>query len=163
MIKKNKNRHNKLEAILFMKKIIISFLLIMFSYTLVGNILATTDALPKDALRMRVIANSNSSYDKKIKLKVKQGVEEELYDMLKNIKEVEKARTTVKNNTDIIDEKVRNILLKEHYPIGYKVKYGMNYFPKKEYKGVLYKEGYYESLVVTLGKGEDHLRESVIV
>ena len=30
----------------------------------------------------------------------------------------------------------------------------MNYFPSKEYKGVKYEEGYYESLVITLGKGE---------
>ena len=28
-----------------------------------------------------------------------------------------------------------------------------NYFPQKEFKGVTYEEGYYESLVVTLGSG----------
>ena len=33
------------------------------------------------------------------------------------------------------------------------IHYGLNYFPKKEYKGVIYEEGYYESLVVTLGNG----------
>ena len=31
--------------------------------------------------------------------------------------------------------------------------YGINYFPEKKYKGVIYEEGYYESLVITLGKG----------
>lgn len=30
----------------------------------------------------------------------------------------------------------------------------MNYFPEKEYKGVKYDEGYYESLVITLGEGK---------
>jgi stage II sporulation protein R len=34
------------------------------------------------------------------------------------------------------------------------VNYGLNYFPKKEYKGVIYNEGYYESLVIKIGKGE---------
>ena len=29
----------------------------------------------------------------------------------------------------------------------------MNYFPEKEYKGVVYEEGEYESLVITLGNG----------
>ena len=29
----------------------------------------------------------------------------------------------------------------------------MNYFPEKKYKGTVYKEGEYESLVVTLGDG----------
>ena len=35
----------------------------------------------------------------------------------------------------------------------YKINYGMNYFPEKEYKGVTYEEGEYESLVITLGNG----------
>ena len=29
----------------------------------------------------------------------------------------------------------------------------MNYFPKKSYRGILYPEGEYESLIITLGKG----------
>ena len=29
----------------------------------------------------------------------------------------------------------------------------MNYFPEKEYKGIYYEEGEYESLVITLGNG----------
>ena len=36
----------------------------------------------------------------------------------------------------------------------FQVHYGLNYFPEKKYKGVTYKEGYYESLVVTLGEGK---------
>ena len=35
----------------------------------------------------------------------------------------------------------------------YKINYGINYFPKKIYKGVIYPEGEYESLVITLGSG----------
>lgn len=31
-----------------------------------------------------------------------------------------------------------------------KINYGYNYFPKKKYKSVTYKEGMYESLVITL-------------
>ena len=35
----------------------------------------------------------------------------------------------------------------------YTINYGMNYFPEKEYKGIKYEEGEYESLVITLGDG----------
>ena len=35
----------------------------------------------------------------------------------------------------------------------YDINYGINHFPKKVYKGVIYPEGDYESLVVTLGNG----------
>ena len=34
------------------------------------------------------------------------------------------------------------------------INFGDNYFPEKEYKDVIYEEGKYESLVVTLGNGE---------
>ena len=36
----------------------------------------------------------------------------------------------------------------------YDIDYGMHYFPEKVYKGIKYEEGYYESLLITLGKGE---------
>ena len=36
----------------------------------------------------------------------------------------------------------------------YTINYGYNYFPEKEYNDKTYKEGKYESLLVTLGKGE---------
>lgn len=38
----------------------------------------------------------------------------------------------------------------------------MNYFPEKEYKNVIYKEGNYESLVVTLGDGLGKLLVCII-
>ena len=47
---------------------------------------------------------------------------------------------------------VKNILNK--YDTEYKINYGLNYFPEKNYKGVTYKEGNYESLVVKLGEGK---------
>ena len=36
----------------------------------------------------------------------------------------------------------------------YTVDFGYNYFPEKKYRGLKYKEGYYESLVITIGEGK---------
>ena len=41
-----------------------------------------------------------------------------------------------------------------NYNLPYQINYGKNYFPEKSYKGVKYESGMYDSLVVTLGKGE---------
>ena len=41
----------------------------------------------------------------------------------------------------------------ESFNVEYTINYGNNYFPEKEYKGVMYPEGNYESLVITLGSG----------
>ena len=43
---------------------------------------------------------------------------------------------------------------KENYNIGYNIDFGYHYFPNKEYKGIEYDEGYYESILVKIGKGE---------
>jgi len=55
---------------------------------------------------------------------------------------------------DLVKGNVSDVLKERNYNLGYDVKYGYNYFPVKEYKGVKYNEGYYESLLVTLGEGK---------
>ena len=77
-----------------------------------------------------------------------------MYDLLKDAKSSEEASEIIKNNLELVDNDVKKILEDNNYDLGYKINYGYNYFPEKEYKGVKYEEGYYESLLVTLGKGE---------
>lgn len=132
-----------------MKKIII----ILIGIILINNVKADY-VIPNDAIRIRVVANSNSEYDQNIKLKIKEMLEIKMFNLLKDIKGVETARTIINNNLKNIENEVKNMLENENYTLGYDISFGDNFFPKKEYKGVTYKEGYYESLVVTLGSGE---------
>lgn len=134
-----------------MKKMII--LLVVLS-VIANGVKADNYVIPDDAIRLRVIPNSNSEYDQSIKLKVKNLLEYKMYNMLKNTNGVKKAREIIKSNITDIDKDINELLIKENYDLSYTINYGKNYFPKKEYRGVTYNEGYYESLVVTLGKGE---------
>ena len=109
--------------------------------------------IPDEAIRIRVIANSNSDYDQKMKMKVKNDLEADMYNLLKNVKGVDKARKTINAHLDDIDKKIQDTINRNNYNISYNVNFGYNYFPPKEYKGIKYDEGYYESLVVTLGEG----------
>lgn len=110
--------------------------------------------IPEDALRIRVIANSNSEYDQEIKNEVKQVIQYKMYNLLKDTKGVDDARNIINNNLKSIDSEVNKVLKSKNYELGYNINYGLNYFPSKEYKGVIYEDGYYESLVITLGSGE---------
>lgn len=110
--------------------------------------------IPDEAIRIRVIANSNTKYDQKMKLKVSGSIQSKIYDLLKDTKNVEEARTIIKNNLNELDNNVKLTLLKNNYNIPYKLEFGQNYFPKKEFNGVIYEEGYYESVLVSLGKAE---------
>ena len=55
-----------------MKKTICLFILIILFYMVIGNVVANNNLIPEDAIRIRIIANSNSNYDQEIKNKVKQ-------------------------------------------------------------------------------------------
>ena len=103
--------------------------------------------IPEDSIRIRVIANSNSSSDQKLKLEVKNEVEKELYKLIENVKNIDEARIIIKNNLDKVDSVLKK------YNINYDISYGNNFFPKKIYKNIEYDEGKYESLVITIDKG----------
>lgn len=126
---------------------------ILIIYLVIGNVSAEEVKIPDEAIRFRVVANSDSEYDQNIKLKVKTEVEKELYNLLKDTKGIDEARNKINDNLDYIDNKINKLLLKEKYNLGYNLNFGYNYFPEKEFNGVTYSEGIYESLLVTLGEG----------
>lgn len=136
-----------------MKRTIFLFLGIIITYILIGNVMATNNLIPDDAIRIRVIANSNLEYDQKVKNKVKQRLEYDMYNILKNTTDLEEARNLIKDNLDNVEKNIDKTLQEEEYKLPFKINFGLNYFPKKEFKGITYDEGYYESVVVTLGEG----------
>ena len=110
--------------------------------------------IPEEAIRIRVIANSNSESDIKIKEELSKDFNNKVEKILNNVKSLEEARDIIKNNYDLLTNYVEKKLNEINYSGNFKIKYGMNYFPEKIFHDVKYKEGYYESLVVTLGEGK---------
>ena len=103
--------------------------------------------IPNNAIRFRVIANSDSLGDQAKKMKIKESVEEKVYELINGANNAYEVRNIIKNNMDTIESIVRD------YQVPYQINYGNNYFPTKFYKGITYPAGNYESLVITLGKG----------
>lgn len=136
-----------------MKKSIFLFFAIILTYIIIGNVFAENSLIPDEAIRIRVIANSNSEYDQSIKNKVKKNVEYNMYNFLKETTDINEARSIIINNIDHVEKDINDVLQKENYKLPFKINFGLNYFPQKEFKGITYNEGYYESLVVTLGEG----------
>lgn len=105
------------------------------------------DLIPEDAIRIRVIANSNSDVDQSLKQMVRKDVEQYMYQKLENIDNVQEADYIIRKNISEVQKIVST------YTDSYKVNYGLNYFPAKEYKSISYPAGEYKSLVITLGTG----------
>lgn len=136
-----------------MKKVIliVAIVLLIYVYT---NTAKADEIIPNDAIRFRVIANSNTIYDQNIKIQVRNVVQNKIFDLLKGNEDLDETRNILKENKKLIEKLVQDTLKNLNYDKEYEVNYGYNYFPKKEYKGIKYKEGMYESLVITLGEGK---------
>lgn len=128
-----------------MKKLIIALFLV--TVLILVNKKETKVLIPEEAIRFRIIANSNKLEDQTQKLEIKKELEPVITNILSTSNSLDETRKEIKNNM----YEVKNILNK--YDTDYKLNYGYNYFPEKNYKGVTYKAGEYESLVVTLGDG----------
>ena len=66
-----------------------------------------TVKIPDSAIRFRVLANSNSPRDQKIKEEVRDKMQAELYSILENSKSIKQARSIISDNMDNFDNIVR--------------------------------------------------------
>ena len=129
-----------------MKKILIISLLV------VGILLfSKKDYYGDDAIRFRVISNSNSSRDIFMKEMVVNKISKYVFNDY-NDKYV--TRKNIINNISNIEEEIERLFNNNNYNMNFDVNYGMNYFPVKKYNGITYKEGEYESLVVSIGEAK---------
>ena len=139
-----------------MRKVILVILTIIVAFFVYINVNADVGdvVIPEAAIRVRVIANSNSIYDQGMKMKVKEKIEKTISPLLIDVDNVEDARRIINEQIDELNTAIEELFDKEDYDKDIVVHFGDNYFPEKDYKGVHYDAGAYESLVVTIGEGE---------
>ena len=105
-----------------------------------------------ELIRIRILSNSNNEHDINTKKIVSKHIQNKLYNLLKDTSNINVARTIIKTSTSELEKIIEEDLKNENY--GYKINYGYNYFPEKEYNGKTYESGNYESLLITLGEGK---------
>ncbi len=136
-----------------MKKIFLISLITIVIYLSSTKVVDSHFIIPNEAIRLRVIPNSNSTSDQQLKTKVSKKLQVKMSNLLKETKNVDEARQIIKGNISHIDKEIGSLLKREQYADNYLVNFGYNFFPEKRYKGIIYPEGYYESVKVTMGKG----------
>lgn len=128
-----------------MKKmiIIVFILIVMISITKEDNVM-----IPKESIRFRIIANSNNPEDQKNKMIIAKELEKTIIPKIEKAQNIEESRKLINENISLL-----NNIVSRHSD-NFNINFGYNYFPTKEFKGVTYDEGQYESLIVTLGEGK---------
>ena len=127
-----------------MKKIIPILFMIFLVYFYVNK---EEVVIPNDAIRFRIIANSDDIKDQEVKIQIKNSVKEKMNKLMIDARNSSEAKKIIEQNMPQIEEIVSS------YTDDYTISFGMNYFPEKDYHGITYQSGEYESLVITLGTG----------
>lgn len=127
-----------------MKKLIILLAFISFIFLLTSNL---SLEIPTESIRFRIIASSNSFKDQQLKQKIKNDLVNNIIPNILTDVSIQESKNLINNSIN----KIEDILNK--YDISYKINFGQNFFPQKNYQGITYPAGNYESLVITLGEG----------
>jgi len=111
--------------------------------------------IPDEAIRLRILANSDSEEDQAIKRLVRDRVNEEVTSWVAHMTDIEEARNLIENNIDEVEAVVGEVLEQEGAADSFTVEYGKNIlFPAKIYDNFLYPQGEYEAILITIGEGE---------
>ena len=130
------------------------FILLIVMAVIAYNNKSNQILIPDEAIRFRIVANSNTDNDQAVKHLVKNKLEKIIAKDLEKSNSIEETRTILSNNVNKYKNLIANTLDSNSIDETFSINYGMNYFPEKTYKGVKYKAGNYESLLITLGEGK---------
>lgn len=130
-----------------MKKVLIVFSLFVLMYLINYNEYNITE----DSIRFRVVANSNSIEDISMKEKVVDELSGMIFNETSNISETEE---NIYNNLGKIEIKINKLFESYNYNKSFNISYGLNEIPEKYYRGKIYNEGLYKSLVIEIGEGK---------
>ncbi len=111
--------------------------------------------IPDEAIRLRILANSDSEEDQALKRKVRDAVNAEITVWVAELTSIEAARELIQERLPEIEKIVARVLEEEKSNQSYSVDYGRNVqFPTKLYGQFLYPAGEYEAILISLGEAE---------
>ncbi|MGP4038905.1 stage II sporulation protein R [Gracilibacillus sp. D59] len=132
---------------------VLIFLIIGFFPQKVTSHEQSYQVIPDEAIRLRILANSDNEKDQEMKHAVRDAVNQEVTKWVEEMDDIDEARQLISSRIDDIDQIVKDTVAKD--PIKYTVEYRKDVeFPTKLYDNYLYPAGEYEAILITLGEAE---------
>ena len=111
--------------------------------------------IPDEAIRLRILANSDQEKDQNIKRTIRDQVNQEITKWVEDIDNIETARIIIQERLEDIEQIVEDTLAAEGINMTSQVEYGSDVnFPAKIYGTYIYPAGEYEAILITLGEGK---------
>jgi stage II sporulation protein R len=119
-----------------------------------ASVMTATSEIPEEALRLRILAHSDTPQDQWLKREIRDEVVEQITIWVKDLKDIDEARKEVQLSLEDINNLVKEAIESRGFTYSAKVEYGEITFPSKLYGNKLYPAGQYEGLLITIGEGQ---------
>ena len=115
---------------------------------------AKCDDLRQNILRLHIIANSDEDEDQEIKLKIRDAILEESSEIFLNTTDLQEAKNVAESQIEQFEEVANKVLYENGFLYKAEVSLGKADFETRVYDDFTLPAGVYDSLIITLGKGE---------
>ncbi|WP_223594909.1 stage II sporulation protein R [Neobacillus bataviensis] len=143
------------------KVVVWAYLVVLSLGTMLSLYMPKTEAaekesivIPGEAIRLRILANSDFEQDQAIKRKVRDAVNAQITLWVQDLTSMEKARAVINAKLPEIQAIAEQVVREQNSDQSVKVEFGKVQFPTKLYGQFLYPAGEYQAILITLGKGE---------
>ncbi|GGJ91990.1 stage II sporulation protein R [Lentibacillus kapialis] len=148
-------RRVMISALIFMIILVIMPVQILSKEAGTSSAQSDIKVIPDEAIRLRILANSDKPNDQKLKRKVRDEVNASITEWVEDITDINDARKLIQEKIPEIRAIAANVVQKESEQQDLEVKYGKNItFPAKLYGSYMYPPGEYEAVLITLGEGK---------
>ena len=120
----------------------------------VGSVSSRQTELSENLIRLHVVANSDSEEDQALKLSVRDGILEELEEILKGCNDKAEAEALISRNIDALTQAASEAIFEKSEYFTVTASITEEVFPTVEYDTFTLPAGEYSSLRVVIGEGE---------
>jgi stage II sporulation protein R len=110
--------------------------------------------IPKEAIRLRILANSDKESDQALKRLVRDEVNANITKWVQELADINVARDTLKSKLPEIQVIAEEVVKREGSTQTVNVEFGKVQFPTKLYGQFLYPAGEYEAILISLGEAK---------
>ena len=133
--------------------LLISFFILASSLQSSGIVKANQQIIPDEAIRLRILANSNSEEDQTVKRSIRDEVNKSINTWVADLTSIEASRRVIKSHLNEIEAIVEKELNQIGSNESFSVSFGEVAFPTKLYGDFVYPAGDYEAVLITIGEG----------
>jgi stage II sporulation protein R len=113
-----------------------------------------TMVIPEEAIRLRILANSDLEQDQNVKRLVRDEVNKEITNWVATLTSQDEAKKVIQAGLPQLQEIAEQVVTEQGLEQSVKIDFGKVEFPTKLYGQYLYPAGEYEAVLITLGAGE---------